>query len=78
MPTMNMMVGDPQSSSLMGETSGFDTQGADEDIRIAEEHFNIDISQAILIQKVNCVYISGNMPVVGTLYLFNEALCFFS
>lgn len=36
------------------------------------------MASSILIQKINCVYISGASPVVGTLYLFNQYLCFYS
>jgi hypothetical protein len=44
MPLMSSFVSDPQSSStIAGLTTQF-TDGADEDIRIAEDHFNIDIS----------------------------------
>ena len=44
MPFRSSFVSDPQSSStIAGFTTQF-TDGADEDIRIAEDHFNIDIS----------------------------------
>ena len=50
----------------------------DEDVELLEKSFSMDLSIHTLIEKLNCIYVSGEHPVVGTLYVFDTSICFYS
>ena len=42
------------------------------------KRFKLDQDSSVLIQKYSCIYHGGNIPVPGTIYIFNDCVCFSS
>ena len=50
---------------------------ADEEMKILKR-FRLDPDKSVLIQKYNCMYHGGTIPVFGSLFILNDNVCFSS
>lgn len=80
-PLLSMIIDDGTTpkGSMKKNTSGAATKEKYEPSdELMQSQWQVSPDTSILISKINCVYLSGQYPVVGTLYLYSEAVCFYS